>query len=173
MNKPRGFTIVELLIVIVVIAILAAISVVAYNGIQARAKNTKTINATTAWIKLLKLYNAENNSWPTYNSCLGSSSTYQGDGGQCYTGAGWVVNSDFMNQMQPYVTNYPEPDATEVTDGVTNAPRRGAMYRISGSDNLILMMLSDVSVCPDMGLPTTVHGGAEAKGMRCAYKLNS
>lgn len=34
----RGFTIVELLIVIVVIAILAAISVVAYNGIQHRAK---------------------------------------------------------------------------------------------------------------------------------------
>ena len=34
--KKRGFTIVELLIVIVVIAILAAISIVAYNGIQAR-----------------------------------------------------------------------------------------------------------------------------------------
>ena len=33
----RGFTIVELLIVIVVIAILAAISVVAYNGVQERS----------------------------------------------------------------------------------------------------------------------------------------
>ena len=30
----RGFTIVELLIVIVIIAILAAITIVAYNGIQ-------------------------------------------------------------------------------------------------------------------------------------------
>ena len=35
--KARGFTIVELLIVIVVIAILAAISIVAYTGIQNRA----------------------------------------------------------------------------------------------------------------------------------------
>lgn len=36
-NKHSGFTIVELLIVIVVIAILAAISIIAYNGIQRRA----------------------------------------------------------------------------------------------------------------------------------------
>ena len=37
-QKRNGFTIVELLIVVVVIAILAAITIVAYNGIQNRAK---------------------------------------------------------------------------------------------------------------------------------------
>ena len=37
----NGFTIVELLIVIVVIAVLAAIVVVAYSGIQSRAQQTK------------------------------------------------------------------------------------------------------------------------------------
>lgn len=36
-TQEDGFTIVELLIVIVVIGILAAISIVAYNGVQARA----------------------------------------------------------------------------------------------------------------------------------------
>lgn len=36
-----GFTIVELLIVIVVIGVLAAITIVAYNGMQVRAQNTK------------------------------------------------------------------------------------------------------------------------------------
>jgi prepilin-type N-terminal cleavage/methylation domain-containing protein len=37
-KKQSGFTIVELLIVVVVIAILAAIAIVSYNGIQNRAK---------------------------------------------------------------------------------------------------------------------------------------
>lgn len=41
MQKPLdGFTIVELLIVVVVIAILASISVVAYTGIQGRASDS-------------------------------------------------------------------------------------------------------------------------------------
>ena len=36
--KYRGFTVVEVLIVIVVIGILAAITLVTYNGIQDRAR---------------------------------------------------------------------------------------------------------------------------------------
>ena len=43
-TRQTGFTIVELLIVIVVIGILAAITIVAYNGIQTRAQNTQRIN---------------------------------------------------------------------------------------------------------------------------------
>lgn len=39
--KQSGFTIVELLIVIVVIGVLAAITIVAYNGMQARAQTSK------------------------------------------------------------------------------------------------------------------------------------
>lgn len=40
-ETQKGFTIVELLIVVVVIAILAAITIVAYNGIQNRAYTSK------------------------------------------------------------------------------------------------------------------------------------
>lgn len=40
-QKQAGFTIVELLIVVVVIAILASITVVAYNGIQESARQSK------------------------------------------------------------------------------------------------------------------------------------
>lgn len=52
-SQPRGFTIVELLIVIVVIAILAAISIVTYNGIQQRAKASQQITALGQYVKHL------------------------------------------------------------------------------------------------------------------------
>ena len=39
-RMKSGFTIVELLIVVVVIAILATITIVAYNGIQNQAKDS-------------------------------------------------------------------------------------------------------------------------------------
>lgn len=66
-NKTRGsgFTIVELLIVIVVIAILAAISIVAYNGIQSRGKASAAQSAAGSLAKKLEIYNAINSFYPT------------------------------------------------------------------------------------------------------------
>jgi len=63
--KNSGFTIVELLIVIVVIAILAAISIVAYNGVQARGKASAAQSAATSLDKKLEIYNALNSFYPT------------------------------------------------------------------------------------------------------------
>lgn len=54
-KTTSGFTIVELLIVIVVIGILAAITIVAYNGIQARAQNASVQNDLTAMAKKIQL----------------------------------------------------------------------------------------------------------------------
>lgn len=54
----KGFTIVELLIVIVVIAILAAISIVAYTGIQQRSNNAATISKAKQVVKLVKAQQA-------------------------------------------------------------------------------------------------------------------
>jgi len=60
-----GFTIVELLIVIVVIAILATITIVAYNGIQKRALDTQRISDIKNIQKGLMAYKAINGVYPT------------------------------------------------------------------------------------------------------------
>lgn len=67
-QRRSGFTIVELLIVIVVIAILAAISIVAYNGVQNRAKNAQVQADITYVNKKILLYHAENGVYPSTGS---------------------------------------------------------------------------------------------------------
>ncbi len=58
----------ELLIVIVVIGILAAISVVAYTGISQSAKNVATISAVEQTIKAINMYIAETGEYPVANN---------------------------------------------------------------------------------------------------------
>jgi prepilin-type N-terminal cleavage/methylation domain-containing protein len=63
-KKQTGFTIVELLIVIVIIGILAAITIVAYNGIQGRANDAAVQNDLRGLADQFQLYYAENGVYP-------------------------------------------------------------------------------------------------------------
>ncbi len=63
-NKNRGFTIVELLIVIVVIAILAAISIVAYTGIQDSARSAAATTSARQVADKIGVYAVENEQYP-------------------------------------------------------------------------------------------------------------
>ncbi len=80
MHKSKSaFTIVELLIVIVVIAILASISVVAYNGIQTRAKNSQVSSDLNTLEKAVQV--ARINTGRTLFSVTGSGHS----GSPCFT----------------------------------------------------------------------------------------
>lgn len=61
----HGFTIVELLIVIVVIAILASISIVAFTGVQNRARTVRAQSNAASVQKIAEAYYAENGVYPT------------------------------------------------------------------------------------------------------------
>jgi len=73
--KLSGFTIVELLVVIVVIGILAAITIVSYTGISGRATvaamQSDLSNASTQ----LKVFYTINGAYPTANNCSTPGST--------------------------------------------------------------------------------------------------
>lgn len=71
-HTTSGFTIVELLIVIVIIAILAAISIVAYTGIQQRASNAAIASAARQVQNTINAYVTLEGRHPTQstNICL-------------------------------------------------------------------------------------------------------
>ena len=60
----RGFTIVELLIVIVVIGVLATITLISYNGITARAKTTQALSNVKSVQNVVEMYNAQYGHYP-------------------------------------------------------------------------------------------------------------
>lgn len=62
--REKGFTIVELLIVVVVIAVLAAITVVAFNGVQKRAIQSRYLADLNSTRKKVELYSAEFSGYP-------------------------------------------------------------------------------------------------------------
>lgn len=96
----KGFTIVELLIVIVVIAILAAISIVAYNGIQARANSVAVQNDLSMLSKRFELFYIDNDRYPNSVSDLESlkvslsKSAYLTDATDIYSNVIGCISSD-------------------------------------------------------------------------------
>ena len=64
-TNQKGFTIVELLIVVVVIAILAAISIVAYTGITNRANTSASIETANSVKAVAVAYQGANGGYPT------------------------------------------------------------------------------------------------------------
>ena len=117
-RKPRGFTIVELLIVIVVIAILAAISVVAYSGIQQRARDSQRENDIKILTKALELYYIDNGKYPP-------------GGGSTNINSWWTTSSDtswqgLQTSLSKYLGGKPLPG--DPRQGSTSAMSGGTSY---------------------------------------------
>ena len=133
MQKTRsGFTIVELLIVIVVIAILAAISIVAYNGIQSRARNNQQLTTARTYLNGLASYVAINNKYPNRSKariCLNLEQN------ECVTNTSWERDTVFETDLKTILTNLPQASTSIV---LTGSPKMAYIPVTGNSDDLTL-----------------------------------
>ena len=133
-DKQKGFTIVELLIVIVVIGILAAITIVAYNGIQNRAKNSSTQSAIKQVQKLVEAYNAQNGSYPSTGSLnnvyTDSSCPFVADSDGQKT-ANWVPGLSLISNSSLPQSNFGSGGRNGETAGCYTYASDGTYYIIS------------------------------------------
>lgn len=111
-SRQRGFTIVELLIVVVIIGILAALVIVSYNGIQERANSTKTIATAKAFIKGLNALYIDTGVVPQgstttgggYGTCIAPASAVSG--GTCPSSDGWWGPTAWDSTLNQQILTY-------------------------------------------------------------------
>lgn len=113
-QNKNGFTIVELLIVIVVIAVLAAISVVAYNGVQSRARDNVRKQDLAQLAKATKLYAVDRGNYAQVG--CGFTTAMGGAGNE---GSGWLP-SDYDASGTEVISI----DACLLSDGYITKPIR-------------------------------------------------
>lgn len=167
-RQTTGFTIVELLIVIIVIAILAAIVIATYQGITQSTDNSRIEAAARTYQKALSDYAIDHNdTWPTGgDACLGNG--YPNN--QCWNGPNgtWSVDATVDAALAPYINGEKPTPATHVLQ-ITTAPdyRLGLLF-ISSQNKLVYYLEGAGQTCLN-GSP----GTTEMQGTQCVIVLNA
>jgi prepilin-type N-terminal cleavage/methylation domain-containing protein len=113
-QRTTGFTIVELLIVIVVIAILAVITIVAYNGIQSRAQTSAVQSGLEQINRKLAAYMVDYSAFPPDLATAGivdGATTYQ------YTPSGTPVTGYCVTATNGTTSYKSDSTNTQATSG--------------------------------------------------------
>jgi len=104
LSRAEGFTIIELIVVIAIIAVLAGIVLVNVQGYVKKAQNAKVLADLESYVKALELAYAQNGSYPSSGNaevCLGQ---YQS--GACWNGTVAVLNS-LNSALSPFLPGPP------------------------------------------------------------------
>lgn len=123
-TKNPGFTIVEIIVAVVVVAILASVTIISYNGAQQRARDTDRKSDISNLVKALEMYYSDNGQYPTTStssSTINSSWYNSGD-------SSW---SEFTTLMSKYMDKVPT-DPTNTTN-LSGLSANGYTYAYYGN----------------------------------------
>ena len=139
MNTKKGFTLVELIIVISIVAVLSTIGISSYTNIQQNSRNVKRKSDLKEIKTALEQYYSTNGSYPSSGGLwLGTCSTY---GSRADTGAtGYIPNlaPSFMSKL-PRDPRESKVNPTSAQAGcTTNAGSSCYLYYSTGTDYKVL-----------------------------------
>ena len=167
-NKHTGFTIVELLIVIVVIAILAAIALGAYNGAQNRAKSSQTLSGIEQYVKGLGLYYSDKGTYPVptgYIACFGGVN-------DCNPSANATQTAALASGLAPYMNN--SSNTLLASKGaLINSTANYVMPDGSSFTGMYVYFLQyGTTVCPPLGGGSFMYSSPSGADTVCRYALS-
>lgn len=141
-SKTRGFTLVELLIVIVIIAILAGITLVTYNGIQNRATDSANLANANVIAKAITAYQIENGNYPI---CPG------GDGTSCpVTSIASMLSPVYISSIPndtKYAYQYVGTTSNSGMWSIRMYKRQISNYCKVGSSNMLVSWWTSAPAC--------------------------
>ncbi len=100
----KGFTLIELMIVIAIIGILAAIAIPAYQNYTIRSQITEGLTLADGWKTAIGEYYATTGNWPTQSKLSGTCVTVGKYESQVQVNAGGVIAITYGNQVNSKVS---------------------------------------------------------------------
>src|SRR5579864_7370943 len=100
----KGFTLIELMIVVAIIGILAAIAIPAYQNYTIRAQVTEGLNLADGWKTAVAEYYANNGTWPVQANLTGTAASTGKYVSSVTVVAGGVIQATYSNAA-PYQAN--------------------------------------------------------------------
>lgn len=141
-RQKRGFTIVELLVVVVVIAILASIAIVSYSSVRKQAVASQAGAAASQYRRILMAYVNDNGQYPVDPSNPSNPSTNYY---QACLGTGYIVRDGSGKQACRWVNSprYVQPDFNTALASLSRyQPDMSSFGPVTLSDGTMLQGMS-------------------------------
>ncbi|MBC7512525.1 hypothetical protein H7142_02620 [Candidatus Saccharibacteria bacterium] len=159
--QKNGFTVVELLVIVVVIVLLATIGTASYRGLVTRANNADIAETVSKYIDALVIYHSKNGKYPdgnaNYKTCLGVGYP----GGTCWAGE-VSQNAAFSTSLSSFTSPVLSNGSLSLRGAYFNAVGPSWNLTLDGvAENWVIYSVEGGSKCPVGPLASSGPGGVD------------